>query len=67
MQSFLLKRFTKLIKINLRGSKAKKPHLSNFLFSLCLILYQNTILHVVKTFLIKNFKKSIKTCNESML
>ena len=30
MQIFLLKRFTKLVKINLRGSKAKKSHLSNF-------------------------------------
>ena len=30
MQSVLQKRFTKLTKINLRGSKAKKSHFSNF-------------------------------------
>ena len=59
MQSVLQKRFTKLTKINLRGSKAKKSHFSNFPFSFCLNLYQNTILHVVKTFRIKTFKKSI--------
>ena len=35
IQSVLLKRFTKLVKINLiiRGCKAKKSHLSNFPFS----------------------------------
>ena len=33
MRSFLLKRLTKLVNINLRGSKAKKSHLSNFPFS----------------------------------
>ena len=33
MQSVLQKRFTKLAKINLRGSKAKKSHISNFPFS----------------------------------
>ena len=49
MQSFLLKRFTTPVKITLRGSKAKKSHLSNFPFSFCLNLYQSTILHLVKT------------------
>ena len=48
MQSFLLKRLTKLININLRGSKAKKSHLSNFPFSFCLNLFQNTILPLVQ-------------------
>ena len=33
MQNVLLKRLTKLVNINLRGSKAKKSHLSNFPFS----------------------------------
>ena len=60
MQSFLLKRFTKLVKINLRGSKARTSHLSNFPFSFCLKLYQSTILHLVQTFRIKTLKKSIK-------
>ena len=65
MQRFLLKRFTKLVKINLRGSKAKNSHLSNSLFSLCLNLDQSHILHLVKTFRIKIFKKSIENCHES--
>ena len=60
MRSFLLKRFTKLVKINLRRSKAKHSHLSNFPFSFCLNLYQLNILHFVKPFRIKTFKKSIK-------
>ena len=60
IQRFLLKRFTKLVKINLRGSKAKKSHLSNFPFSFCLNLYQNTILHVVKTFRINILRKALK-------
>ena len=59
-QSFLLKRFTKPVKINLRGSKAKNSYLSNFPFSFCLNLYQSTILHLVKTFRVKTFKKSFK-------
>ena len=66
MQSFVLKRFTKPVKINFRGSKAKKSHLSHFPFSFCLNLYQSTILHLVKTCRIKTFKKSIKNCHESM-
>ena len=33
MQRFLLKRFTKLVKIDFRGRKAKHSHLSNFPFS----------------------------------
>ena len=60
MQSVLLKRFTKLVKINLRESKAKTSHLSNFPFSFCLNLYQSTLLHLFKTFRIKTLKKSIK-------
>ena len=66
MQSCLLKRFTKLVQINLRESKAKNSHLSNFPFSFCLNLYQSSILHIVKTFRIKTFKKSNKNCHESM-
>ena len=34
MHSFLLKHFTKLVKMNLRRNKAKKSHRSNFSFSL---------------------------------
>ena len=67
MQSVLLKRFTKLVTINLRGSKAKKPHLSYFPFSFCLNLYQNTIFHLVKTFRIKTFKKSIKLATKASI
>ena len=63
MQNFLLKRFTKLVTINVRWSTAKKSHLSHFSFSFCLYLYQSTILHLVKTFRIKTFKKSIKNCH----
>ena len=66
MQSFLLKRFTKPVKINLRGSKAKKSHLSNFPFSFCMNLYKSTILHLVKTFRIKIVKKSITNGHEIM-
>ena len=66
MQSFLLKRFTKPVKINVRGSKATKSHLSNLTFLFCLNLYQSTILHLVKTFRVKTLKKSIKNCPESM-
>ena len=40
MQSFLPKRLTKLVNINLRGRKTKKSHLSNYPFSFCLNLYQ---------------------------
>ena len=65
MQSFLLKRFTIPVKINLRGSKAKNSHLSNFPFSFCLNLFQSTNLHLVKTFCIKTFKKNVKNCHES--
>ena len=50
MQRLLLKHFTKVVKINLRGNKAKKSHRSNFQFSFCLNLYQSTILHLVKSF-----------------
>ena len=55
MKNILLKRFTKLVKINFRGSKPKTSHLSNFPFSFCLNLYQSTILQLVKTFRIKTF------------
>ena len=65
MKRFLLKRFTKLVKINLRGSKAINSHLSNFQFSFCLNLYQSTILHLVKIFHIKTLKKSIANNHES--
>ena len=65
MQHRLLKRFTKLVKIHLRGSKAEKSHLSNFPFSFCLNLYQRTILHRVKTFRIKTFKKSIEIATKA--
>ena len=67
MQSFLLKRLTKLVNINLRGIKAKKSHLSIFPFSFCLNLYQSTILHLVKTYHIKTFKKIIDNFYGSML
>ena len=40
-------------------------HLSNFLFLFCLNLYQSTILHLVKTFRIKSFKKSIKNATKA--
>ena len=55
MQSFLLTPFTKLVKINLRGSKAKQSHMSNSPFSFCMNQCQNTILHLVKTVCIKIF------------
>ena len=67
VQSFYLKRLTKLVKMNFRGSRAQKSHLSNFPFSFCLNLNQNTILHLVKTFRIKTLKISINNCHESML
>ena len=57
MQSFLMKRFTKLAKINFRGAK-QKSHTSN--------QYQITILHLVNAFRIKTFKTNIKKCHESM-
>ena len=66
LQGFWMKRFTKLAKINSRGSKAEKSYLSNFPFSFCLNLYHITILHLVKTFRIKTFEKNIKNCHESM-
>ena len=66
IESFLLKRFTKLVTINLRGSTAKKKsHLSHFPFSFCLNLYQSNILHLVKTFRIKTFKKTIKIATKA--
>ena len=65
MQRVFLKRFTKLVNMNFRGSKAKKSDLSNFPFSFCLNLYQNSILHLVKPFGIKTFKKSIKIATKS--
>ena len=40
MQKCLLTPFTKLVKIHLRGSKAKQSHMSNFPFSFCFILIQ---------------------------
>ena len=66
MQSFLLRRFTKPVEIHLRGSKAKKSHLSNFPFSFYLNLYQDTNLSLVKTWRIKTFNKNIKYYQESM-
>ena len=66
MQIYLLKRFTKLVKINSRGSKVKKSHLSHFEFLFCLNLYQSTIFHLVKTFHINNLKKKHYNCHESM-
>ena len=65
MQSFLLKGFTKLVKIHFRWSKAKKSHHSNFPFSICLNLYQSSILHIVKPFRIKTLTKSIKTASKA--
>ena len=65
MQRLLLKRFTKLVKINSRGRKSKKSHLSNCPFLFCLNLYQRTIIHRVKTFRIKTFKKSIKNATKA--
>ena len=71
MQNFLMKRFTKFDKINFWGSKTKKSHLSNFTFSFCLNLYRSTILHLIKTFCNKTFKKSIriatKACNHAQI
>ena len=43
MQSYLLKRFTKLVNLNFRGCEAKKSHLSHFPFSFYLNLNQSTI------------------------
>ena len=60
MQSFLLKRFTKSVKINLRASKAKKSHLSNFPFSFCLILNQSTIYILSKLSASKKLRKALK-------
>ena len=48
----------------MRG-KAKKSHLSNLTFSFCLNLYQGTILHLAKTFRIKDFKKNIKIATKA--
>ena len=66
MQNFLMKHFTKLAKIKIRGNKAEKSHFSNFPFSFCLNLYQITILHLDKTFRIKTFKKNLNNCHKSM-
>ena len=66
MQNVFLKRFTKLEKNEFQeGAKQKQSRLSNFEFSLCRNLYQSTILHLVKTFRIKTFKKSIKIATEA--
>ena len=71
MQSLLLKRFTKLVNIHFRGSKAKQSHLSNFPFLFCLNLYQSIIFHLVKTFRINTFQKNIiiatKACNHEQI
>ena len=48
-------------------SKKKKSRLSNFEFSFCLNLYQSTILHLVKTFRIETFKKSIKIATKAAI
>ena len=55
MQSFLLRRFTKLIKIKFKTEQNKMSHLINFPFSFCLNLYKTNILHLAKTFRIKTF------------
>ena len=55
MQSFLLKRFTKLIKINFKTEQNRMSRLINFPFSFCLNLYKSTISHLAKTFRIKTF------------
>ena len=60
VQNFLMKRFTKFVKINFWGSKTKKSHLSNFTSSFYLNLYRSTILHLIKTFCNKTLKKSIR-------
>ena len=65
MQNVLLKRFTKLVKVNFWGSKAKKSHLSSLTFSFFLNLYQSTNLHLVKTFRMKTFEKSIKIASKA--
>ena len=72
MQCVLLKRFTKLVKMNLKRVQSKKQSRpSNFEISFCLNLYQSTILHLIKTFRIKTFKKSIKiapkACNDERI
>ena len=65
MQNILLKCFTKVVKIIFLGSKTKKSHLSNFTFSFCLNLYRRFFLHLIKTFCIKTFKKSIKIATKA--
>ena len=66
MQSVLLKRFTKLVEMNFKTEQSKNRHASViFEFSFCLNLYQITILHPVKTFRIKTFKKSIKIATKA--
>ena len=66
MQSVLLKRFTKLVKMNFKREQSKNmSRLSNFELLFCLNIYQSTILHLVKTFRIKTFKKSIKIARKA--
>ena len=71
MQNFLMKRFTKLVKINFRRSKPKKSHLSDFPFSIYLNMNQSTTLQLVKTFRIKIFinvlKVAMKACNHERM
>ena len=71
MQSFLLKRLTKLVKMNFKREQSKNSHASVILNSHCLNRYQSTIIHLVKTFRIKTFKKSIKlaakACNHERI
>ena len=43
MESFLMKHFTKIFKLQFKGCEAKKSHISNFPFSFYLNLYQSTI------------------------
>ena len=66
MRSFLRKRFTKLVKIKIRGRKAKISHLSHFQFSFCTESVPKHYSTSCKTFCIKTFKKSIKNCQGSM-
>ena len=66
MQSFLLKRFTKLVKMNFKREQSNNSHASViFELSFCINHYQSTILHLVKTFRIKTFKKSIKIATKA--
>ena len=60
MQSLLLKRFTKLVKINLRGHKAKMSHRRNFPFSFCLNLYKSIFYILSRLFASQLLRKTLK-------